>query len=397
MQMTDTLRVFIREHMDDDLNRLLFSAARYPEVDVMFAVEQISVRRHIREKLPTWYANEDLIFPSKIAGEQCSSEQTASYKQRLLTSEKHLCDLTGGLGVDSYFFSQKLEHVSYVERNTDTFDAAMYNFRLLQANNIHGYNEAAEDWLNQSGKPDVFYIDPARRGTGNTRVFALTDCEPDLLELMPVLLEKAPKVIAKLSPMLDIHHTLKLLPQTSEVHIVSVRNECKELLFVLKHDVTEEPLISCINYTAEKKEQQFCFYYSEENAYQPLIANKVGVYLYEPNASVLKAGAYKQIAVSQHVEKLHVSSHLYTSGQLRTDFPGRIFRVKSVYPFSGKQCKTIARQIPKANVSVRNFPISVSELRRRTRIAEGGDTYLFATTLADNEKVLIDCEKVTGR
>lgn len=394
--MTDALRVFIKEHMDDDLDRLLFSATRYPEVDVMFAVEQISIRRHIREKLPAWYANEDLIFPSKITGEQCSSEQTAIYKQRLLTSEKYLCDLTGGLGVDSYFFSQKLERVSYVERNTDTFDAAMYNFGLLQANNIDGYNGKAEDWLMQTLKTDVFYIDPARRGAGNTRVFALTDCEPDLLELMPLLLEKAPKVIAKLSPMLDVHHTLKLLPQTSEVHVVSVRNECKELLFVLKQDIAEEPQINCINYTTEKKEQQFCFYYAEENACQSLIANKVGVYLYEPNASVLKAGAYKQIAVSQHVEKLHVSSHLYTSGQLLADFPGRIFRVNTVYPFNGKLCKTIARQIPKANISVRNFPITVNELRKRTRIAEGGDVYLFATTLAGNEKVLISCEKIPG-
>lgn len=395
--MTDALRVFIKEHMDNDLDRLLFSAARYPEVDVMFAVEQISIRRHIREKLPAWYANEYLMFPSKITGEQCSSEQTALYKQRLLTSEKYLCDLTGGLGVDSYFFSQKLERVSYVERNTNTFDAAMYNFGLLQANNIDGYNGTAEDWLQQTGKTDVFYIDPARRGAGNTRVFALTDCEPDLLELMPLLLEKVPKVIAKLSPMLDVHHTLKLLPQTSEVHIVSVRNECKELLFVLKEDIVEEPQINCINYTTEKKEQQFSFYYSEENTCQALIANKVGVYLYEPNASVLKAGAYKQIARSQHVEKLHVSSHLYTSEHLQADFPGRIFRVNMVYPFNGKLCKTIARQIPKANISVRNFPITVNELRKRTRIAEGGDVYLFATTLADNEKVLISCEKITNQ
>ncbi|MDR2918886.1 MAG: SAM-dependent methyltransferase [Tannerella sp.] len=395
MQMTDTLCIFIQEHMDDDLDRLLFSAARYPEVDVMFAVEQISIRRHIREKLPTWYANADLIFPSKITGEQCSSEQTAGYKQRLLTSEKHLCDLTGGLGVDTYFFSQKLERVSYVERNTETFKAAMYNFGLLQANNIHGYNETAEDYLEKAGNTDVFYIDPARRSARNTRVFELTDCEPDLLELMPVLLEKAPKVIAKLSPMLDIHHTLKLLPHTSEVHVVSVKNECKELLFVLKQDMVKEPVINCINYTAEKQEQQFCFYYSEEEVCSPLIADKVGVYLYEPNASVLKAGAYKQIARLQHVEKLHVSSHLYTSGELQYDFPGRIFRVHTVYPFNGKLCKTIARQIPKANLSVRNFPISVNELRKRTRIAEGGDVYLFATTLADGEKVLISCEKVT--
>lgn len=391
--MTETLRTFIKVHIDDDLDRLLLSAARYPEIDIPFVVEQIAVRRHIREKLPSWYANESLVFPSKTAGEQSSSEQTARYKQRLLNGERLLYDLTGGLGVDSYFFSQQIETVVYVERSDVCFSAAVHNFSVLQADNIRVINDDAEQVLATLASADVFYIDPARRGSGNRRVFALSDCEPDLLQLLPQLLAKAPKVIAKLSPMLDIRHTLQLLPQTAEVHIVSVKNECKELLFVLRRDVAEEPVIRCVNYTTEGVEQLFCFKLSEEEACISAIADTVDTWLYEPNASVLKSGAYKQVAKQMNLHKLHVSSHLYTSIHYIPDFPGRVFRVKELYPFSGKLCKTIARQIPKANLSVRNFPLSVNELRRRTRIAEGGTIYLFATTLSNNQKVFICCEK----
>ena len=394
--MTEALRLFIKTHTDDNVDRLLLSSDRYPEIDIPFVVEQIAVRRHIREKLPSWYANEYLIFPSRTAGEQSSSEQTASYKQRLLDGEKVLYDLTGGLGIDTYFFSQQVETVVYVERSDVCFNAAVHNFSVLQADNIRVINDDAEQVLATLESADVFYIDPARRGNDSRRVFALSDCEPDLLQLLPQLLAKAPKVIAKLSPMLDIRHTLQLLPQTAEVHIVSVKNECKELLFVLKRNVTEEPVIHCVNYTTEGLEQSFRFKISEEEACVSTIAGTIEAWLYEPNASVLKSGAYKQVAGQMGLRKLHVSSHLYTSIQYISDFPGRVFRIKELYPFSGKLCKTIARQIPKANLSVRNFPLSVNELRKRTRIAEGGTVYLFATTLSNNQKVFICCEKIAS-
>ncbi|MDR3268947.1 MAG: SAM-dependent methyltransferase [Tannerella sp.] len=394
MQMPDALRSFIQAHAGDDLSDLLLSATRYPEVDIPFAVEQIAIRRRIREKLPAWYADDRLLFPSKIAAEQCSSEQTACYKQRLLNSEKHLCDLTGGLGIDTCYFAQKVEQVTYVERSTRCFDVAMHNFSVLCAGNITGYNETAEDVLEKIGSVDVFYLDPARRKDGHARVFALADCEPDLVKLLPVLLCKAPKVIAKLSPMLDIRHTLALLPETAEVHVVSVKNECKELLFVLKREKEmPEPPVYCVNDTASGTEQFFRFRLSDERANVSSLSPSVRTYLYEPNVSILKAGAYKQTALQMGVDKLHASSHLYTSDRLVANFPGRIFRVEEVIPFHGKCCKTIARHIPFANLSVRNFPLSVAELRKRTGIADGGEIYLFATTLADNEKVLIRCRK----
>ena len=394
-RLLNTLLSFIEEHAEDDLAQLLLSANRYPDMDVPFAVEQIRARRYIREKLPTWYADTSLLFPSKMAVEQCSSEQTARYKQRLLCGEKHLCDLTGGLGVDTYFFARQVQQVSYVERSKTCFDIAMYNFSRLHAPNICGYNDDAENVLKEMQPVDMIYIDPARRDNTNHRFFALSDCEPDLLKIKPLLFTKAPKVIAKLSPMLDIRHTLDLLPETSEIHVVSVRNECKELLFVCQKGVEQQdPEIRCINYTADGGEQSFSFTLSAEHAEACTISNAAQTYLYEPNASILKAGGYKQVAMQTGVEKLHKNSHLYTSDKLILSFPGRIFQVQEVYLFNGKLCKQIHQTIQQAHISTRNFPLQTNELRLRTHITDGGDCYLFATTLANDQKVIIQCRKV---
>ena len=394
-QVSQALYTFITDHADDDLAQLLLAANRYPEIDVPFAVEQIRARRYICEKIPTWYANPALLFPSKTAVEQCSSEHTARYKQRLIQYEHYLCDLTGGLGVDTYYFALKAKQVVYVECSKACFDIAMYNFSQLQIHNIKCYNDEAKNVLKKMQPVDVIYIDPARRNEHNRRVFALSDCEPDLVKIMPLLFVKTPKVIAKLSPMLDIRHTLVLLPKTNEIHIISVKNECKELLFVCQREIENpDPDIHCINYTAEGDEQSFCFTLYDEHSKECAISNSLHTYLYEPNASILKAGGFKQIAIQVNVKKLHKNSHLYTSDKLITSFPGRIFQVLEVFPFTGKLCKHIHRIIPQANITTRNFPLQVSELRRRFSIADGGDCYLFATTLNDDKKVIIQCRKV---
>lgn len=394
MKQTEAFRQFIKEHAGDDLPRLLLSSARYPDIDVPFAVEQIASRRQIKDKLPSWYANDALLFPSKISAEQCSSEQTAVYKQRLVHPGDSLCDLTGGLGIDSYYFSRKVRQVTYIERFPAYCEAARNNFFVLGADNItvvEGDSTALAARLPQS---DVFYIDPARRGEGNKRVFALQDCEPDLPALLPELFRHAPKIIAKLSPMADIRLTLDLLPGTTEVHVLSVKNECKELLFVVERDAAvDSPLVRCINYNSNGREESFSFSLEEERREELHLSDGVKTYLYEPNASLLKAGAFKTTASRFGLEKLHVSSHLYTSDAPVADFPGRSFRVEEIYPFTGKLCKGLSGLIPRANLTVRNFPLSVDELRKRTKIAEGGEVYLFATILKNNEKFLIKCKK----
>lgn len=393
MELTTSHIQFIKEHATDDLTRLLLSAAKYPGMDIPFLVDQIAVRRQIREKLPSWFENGQLVFPAKIAAEQCSSEQTAAYKQELIGESWTICDLTGGLGIDSYFLSRKAKHLTYIERFPVYCEAAKHNFSVLEANNITIINADAAQVVDTLPEVDAFYIDPARRGESNKRVFALQDCEPNLPGLLPALLKRSPHVIAKLSPMADIQMTLELLPGTTSVHVLSVRNECKELLFVVEREADgREPSVRCINFGLDGM-QSFSFTLEEERSAVLVPAGQVGTYLYEPNASVLKAGAFKQIAVRTGVKKLQVNSHLYTADHLVSDFPGRRFRVDEVLSFTGKLCKGLSKTIPQANITVHNFPLSVEELRKRTKITDGGHVYLFATTLVDGEKVLVKCSK----
>lgn len=397
MNLTAEEKQFIRDHASDDANRLLLGAKKYPQLDVPFLADQILSRRQIREKLPSWHANEDLVFPAKIAAEQCSSERTALYKQRLVSSSDTLCDLTGGLGIDSYFFSRKVSRLTYIERFPVYCEAARHNFQVLGADNITVRNENSVDIVPDLPEVDVFYLDPARRGEGNKRVFALSDCEPDLPRLLPLLLQKAPRVIAKLSPMADLQQTESLLPGTVAIHVLSVRNECKELLFDIRREAAvSTPPVYCVDFTTAGTEHSFTFTVEEERNVPLTLAAQVGTYLYEPNASVLKAGAFKSVARQYGLEKLHVSSHLYTSDTLVAGFPGRTFRVENVLPFSNKVCKSITQEIPQANITVRNFPMSVDELRKKTKIQEGADVYLFATTLSDGGKVLVVCRKVSN-
>lgn len=394
MKQTDTLRQFIRQHAADDLSRLLLSASRYPEIDMPFAVEQIASRRQIQEKLPSWYGNEDLLFPAKIAAEQCSSEWTAAYKQRLVEAGQHVCDLTGGLGIDSYFFSRKAGSVLYIERFADYCEAARANFASLGVRNIDIRQGNSAELIRHLPPQDVFYIDPARRGEGNRRVFALQDCEPDLPALLPLLGEKAPKVIAKLSPMADIRHTLQLLPATTSIHVLAARNECKELLFVMDRSASVvSPPIHCVHVSRGGEEESFTFTLAEEQETNADLARNVGCFLYEPNAALLKAGAFKSVGRRFGMEKLHASSHLYTSDTWENAFPGRKFRVEEIIPFAGKTIKNLSKTFPAANLTVRNFPLSVEDLRKRLKIKDGGDQYIFATTLSRGEKILIRCRK----
>lgn len=395
MKLTDEIKEFIEEHKLDDMALLLLKAKKYPHMDIPFIAGQILAKRQVKDKLPFWYKQKALIYPSKISVEQCSSECTARYKQELIADGSSLCDMTGGLGVDSYYFSGKAKTVFYVERFSDYCEAARNNFEVLNATNIQVIEADSASSLQEMAPIDVFYIDPARRAEDNKRVFALQDCEPDLLQLKNTLLDKAPKIIAKISPMADIQHTLSLLPETKEVHVLSVRNECKELLFVLgRIDSSASPVIHCINFKANGARETFCFTLSEEQQLAVSMAKNVKKYLYEPNASILKAGAFKRISDAMGAEKLHTSSHLYTSDHEITEFPGRQFLVENVMKFNGKLCATLNRIIPQANITTRNFPLTANQLRIRSKIKEGGAVYLFATTIENDEKVLIQCSKI---
>ena len=404
MKLNDETLRFIHEHCKDDVRNLALQAPKYPGVDMPVALTQIAGRQAAAEKIPSWYAEEGILYPRHLSLEQCSSEATARYKASIIPefSSGTLADLTGGFGIDCAFLSPKFHHVTYVERQEVLCEIASHNFPLLGLNHIRIENKDAIRHLQEMSSADWIFIDPARRDGHGGKTVAIADCEPNVAELESLLLEKAQHVMVKLSPMLDLSLAIQDLKHVQEAHIVSVNNECKELLLILGHNTVaaENIPIHCINLqmkdgrNTEPTGQFFTFTREQEQCSECTYTDSLETYLYEPNASLLKAGAFRSIAAAYPVRKLHPNSHLYTSDTFIENFPGRIFRIVNQCSFNKKEVKENLADLKKANVTVRNFPATVAELRKRIHLAEGGDTYLFASTLNNGQKVLIRCEKV---
>lgn len=397
----DTLR-FIRMHRPDDVRSLALQARRYPAVDMPAAITQIAGWQVAREKVPTWAANERILYPVHLSLEQCSSEATARYKAEVIAeSGSHhntLTDLTGGFGIDCAFLSACFRRATYVERQEPLCRIASHNFPALSLNHISVCHEDSLHHLQQMSPVDWIFIDPARRDGHGGKTVAIGDCEPDVSALEELLLEKAQHVLVKLSPMLDLTLALHDLKHVQEARIVSVGNECKELLLVLGHGESlsaEDIPIHCINLTNAPERQSLTFTRRQEKASACPCTPALKSYLYEPNASILKAGAFRSTSHIYKVEKLHPNSHLYTSDRYIADFPGRKFRITGSCSLNKKEVKALLGTEQKANLTVRNFPASVAELRKRLKLAEGGDIYLFATTLADERKLLVRCQTVS--
>ena len=392
---TETIR-FIEENARADVRSLALQAKKYPKVDMAMAVVQIAGRQIAEAKVPTWYRTEGLLYPKHLSMEQCSSEATAIYKAGLVEGET-FADLTGGFGIDCSFLSRKFKKADYVERQAELCELAKHNFPLL-ALNIDVHNEDGVEYLKRMQPVDCLFLDPARRDGHGGKTVAISDCEPDVSALEELLVEKARKVVVKLSPMLDLSLALKDLKHVCEVHIVSTDNECKELLLILqKETASTEVSIHCINslgaLNGYRIYQEYAFTQEQERTSDCPLTHEVEAYLYEPNASIMKAGAYRSLTQAYPVKKLHPSSHLYVSPHFIEDFPGRKFQVEAVSGFGKKELKTFLQGMEKANLTIRNFPSSVAELRKRLKLKEGGDDYLFATTLADESKVIIKCKK----
>lgn len=392
--LSSETRQFINRHQSDDVRDLALQARKYPNVDMQVAITQIAGRQIAIEKIPSWKEIEDIRYPKHLSLEQCSSEITARYKARLLQGET-LADLTGGFGVDCAFLAGRFNAVTYVERQKELCEIAGHNFRILRLNHISIRNEDGTDYLNMMSPADCIFLDPARRGEHGNKTIAISDCEPDVAGLEKLLLEKAGRVMLKLSPMLDLSSALKELPHTLEAHIISVNNECKELLLLLGKNPPAEIPIHCVNLSSkeEQEEQHFVFTREQEQQSGCNYTNTLGKYLYEPNSSLLKAGAFRSITANYPVRKLHPNSHLYTSDMQIKEFPGRIFQITGHCGLNKKEIKENLADLKKANLTVRNFPATVAELRKRLKLAEGGDTYLFASTLNDGKKILVRCRK----
>lgn len=387
--LTPEVQKFIRDHENDDPATLMLRAKQYSDIPLKEVVEQIQSRKKAKAKLPTWYAATHLIYPPPLSLEQSSSAITAEYKASLFSGEKFV-DLTGGMGIDFSFLSKHFKKGFYVEKQASLVEIAQHNLKCLGLKSAEFDHAEAEDFLRQTSyKFDLIFLDPARRGSHDQKVFRIEDCEPNVLSLLPLMKAKGRTVLMKTSPLLDIKGAVKDLGGVTEVHSVAVSNEVKELLFIIDDKANENPTIKAIDLT--NNEVEFRFDYSQEQNVS-LAHGDVESYLYEPNVAILKAGAFKSIASQFGLIKLHVNSHLYTSETLVVNFPGRSFKVISEISFNKKELR---KDIPnmKANITVRNYPMTVDQIRKKTGLADGGNLYIFATTDQAGKKVVL-CEKV---
>jgi SAM-dependent methyltransferases related to tRNA (uracil-5-)-methyltransferase len=350
--------------------------------------EQLESRKKCQEKLPTWFQTEGIYYPNKLNIEQTSSEVTALYKSSLVYG-KTLLDLTGGLGVDSYFFSKKMEQVTHCEINQDLSEIAYHNFKILGQENIECVSEDGVAFLQKTEQHfDWIYVDPSRRNDKIGKVFLLKDCLPDLTLHLDIILQKTSNVLIKTSPLLDIKQSISELKFVKEVHVLATQNEVKELLFVIEKGYEGDIRIKTANILHGQKDEFHFNLLEEENA--PLELGEPSTYLYEPNTAILKSGGFKIIGNVFQLQKLHPHSHLYTSSKL-LDFPGRRFIVKNTLPYSKKTMKSFG--LTKANITTRNFPIAVAELRKKHKISDGGDQYLFFTKNMEGDLMVLACEK----
>ena len=416
--MNQATQDFIRQHQDEDVRQLAFLGSKNPEVDMPFALDQIRGRKMARAKLPRWANIDGIIYPPHISMEQCSSESTALYKAELAvrllglpvsssSEEIGFVDLTGGFGVDFSYIAARVGLKSmYVERQAHLCEAAKENFERLGLKNAIVKNEDGIEVLHSLKELKLIFTDPARRDDAGNKVVSLKDCTPDVTVLQEEMLLKADYVIIKLSPMLDWHRAISELSHVREVHIISVNNECKELLLVLSARNMGEMEASLADgevkhagnlriYCINDAQSFVCDELDMESSSVKIAPSTLEEmqYLYEPNASLMKAGCFGVLSERYDARMLSKNSHLFVSREPIAVFPGRSFRIIAVSSFNKKELKRHLSGITKANIATRNFPLSVAELRKRLKLKDGGETYIFATTLSDENHVLVITEK----
>jgi 16S rRNA G966 N2-methylase RsmD len=380
---------FINLNLKSDVSDLLLKGIPFKHIDSRLIIEQIEAKKRSKTKLPTWYNSENIYYPNKLNIEQTSSEITATYKASLVSGSS-LIDLTGGFGIDAYYFSKHIENITHCEINTELSEIAKHNTLVLKASNINCLNVSGIDALKRIDQTfDWIYIDPSRRDDAKQKVFLLSDCTPNIQTFQGLFLKYAKNVMIKTSPLLDISATLKVLKHVKDIHIVAVNNEVKELLWILERHFEGEVSINTTNIHKDTS-QNFGFLFEKEPTAKVEYSQPLH-YLYEPNSAVLKSGGFRSISEGLNIPKLHKHSHLYTSEPL-IDFPGRRFMIEQQLPFNKKLFAK--EKITKANVTTRNFPISVHEIRKKLNIKDGGSMYLFFTTNLNNEKLILICSRV---
>jgi len=380
---------FINNNINSEISSLLFKKKQNISVGIKLLIEQIEAKKRCKKKLPTWFETENIYYPNKLNIEQSSSEITAKYKSKLLSGNS-IIDITGGFGVDCYYFSRGFKHVVHCEINQELSNIVKHNYKKLKTTNI---DCIASDGLEHLKSTDYcydwIYIDPSRRHDTKGKVFFLNDCKPNVPENIELLFRHSQNIMVKTSPLLDLSVGSNELKHVKTVHVVAINNEVKELIWILEKDYDDSINIKAVNLMKNKTEP-FQFLIHEESACKAKFSEPLS-YLYEPNAAILKSGAFKSVSSQLNVFKLHPNTHLYTLDQL-IDFPGRRFKIEKVLPYNKKLLKK--ESIDQANVSVRNFPESVNQIRRKLNIKDGGKNFLFITTNIITNRVIIICSKI---
>ena len=383
------IQEFINSNLESNISSLVLKGINFEGVESKSIVEQIEAKKRCKKKLATWFNSENIYYPNKLNIEQTSSETTAEYKANLVSGTS-LIDLTGGFGVDAFYFSKQIEYVAHCEINTELSEIVKHNYTSIGVLNIECFPESGIDSLKRLDKSyDWIYIDPSRRSDSKQKVFLLSDCTPNIKTFQNLFFKYATNVMIKTSPLLDLSATLSDLKHVKEIHVIAVNNEVKELLWVLERHFEGEAVVKTVN-IQKGNIQNFNFLFEEEPIAK-VEYSKPLTYLYEPNSSVLKSGAFNSVSAILNIAKLHKHSHLYTSENL-IDFPGRRFEIKKLVPFNKKSFAK--EKITKANITTRNFPLPVSDIRRKLNIKDGGNLYLFFTTDTTNTKIILICSKM---
>lgn len=375
---------FIAEHLQDDVSKVALGKSPFYDVSSRELAEQIDSKKRSKKKLPLWFNTPNIYFPSKLSIEQSSSALTAEYKSRLVKGES-LIDLTGGFGVDAFYFSKAVRKVTHCEQNEDLSEIAKHNAEQLGAENIQFITADSISYLLQNNKIyDTVYVDPSRR-IQSKKVFLLKDTEPDVVSNLSLLLARSKRIIVKTSPLFDISSGLKELGNVSEIHIVSVKNDCKELLWIIDKGFEAEPEIICKAIGIET-ESSFQFKLSSEKNTELKTFSEPLRYLYEPDVSIMKAGAFKSVANKYDVQKIHPNSHLYTSNHFSAEFMGKKFQIINTFGYGDFQKQNL---IKKANIISRNFPKTPEELKKKHKLIDGGSDFLIFTTVEQDKLVVV--------
>lgn len=380
---------FITKNLEKNVATLALQKNKFPNTDWTEILNQIAAKQKAKLKLPTWFFAENIIYPSKISIEQTSSEKTAEYKSQLVSGE-NLIDLTGGFGVDDYYFSKKVNQVTHCEINHELSEIVKHNFEQLSVSNIDCIaGDSLEILTALNKKFDWIYIDPSRRNDAKGKVFMLKDCLPNVPELLDSYFRYSSNIIIKTAPILDISAGLSELRNVSAIHIIALENEVKELLWILEKNSSKPIRITTVNLSKNKPEE---FSFELTNSVLVSSYSLPKKYLFEPNSAIMKSGGFDVIPSYFNIEKLHQHSHLYTSENL-INFPGRIFEIKKSISYSKSEMKQFLEN-QKANITTRNFPDSVEIIRKKWKIADGGNLYCFFTTDANNNKIVLLCDKL---